>query len=301
MKWLIDKKKCSLVDLEQILFINATEGFTVEHVKALLPLIKDKPIDWARKVFYLPSKKGVPFFCQTNMFAEGLDWLINEKNCSIDELIQVLSHHDKKTYPPLFLEHNLRTVYPLLAKLPSKDVKKILAITDRKEELVRVLCMQNELSFLKDADFMKELLTLSYEEIKEKMKKTISQTRATYPKDQNWLKKIQKLSEAQATLLEEVDAIDKLLELMDTYQIKESDRLALLQIKEVDKSSIEMLSETVEQEGISFSVKSHGLPSHACEEARRFAYTKPFLDRRGQMLLEILKQEGVLEKVNSRV
>jgi hypothetical protein len=166
-----------------------------------------------------------------------------------------------------------------------------------KEELIHCACLQDKrLSFLKDADFMKNLTDNSYEEIKEKIQEAVAKQRRTYPKDQEWLKKVQELSKALAVLLEEIDAIDGFLALMDRYQIAASVRLAILQIKQVDESSLEMLGEVVQQEGVDFSPKIHILPSSACVDARRLAYSTTLLEKRGKMLLEMLKEEGVLEQ-----
>jgi hypothetical protein len=149
------------------------------------------------------------------------------------------------------------------------------------------------------------------DELKAQVSTAIKNFEKTFAKDASYIKKLQESRAAQEKLFDEIEAIFAIDKLMNECEIPLGDRKAILEIAQVYSQGIEMLGEQLADlrcvqlpqeildvpQDISYSAKLHGLPSNACEEARRRAYNKHSMAKRGVALFNILLGVGVFEKV----
>jgi hypothetical protein len=139
--------------------------------------------------------------------------------------------------------------------------------------------------------------SLSSAEIKEHISKDIEDYKKTLERDATFPKKFREVHDAKAEVFSEVDAAFKFLEIMQTNLVPLEKRYTLLQAKLVCQSHLDILGEDIlPLQGITYSRSAHGLPSRACESARRLAWVQSFAGKRGKIDEYILFHMGVIEK-----
>ncbi len=142
---------------------------------------------------------------------------------------------------------------------------------------------------------VEDLETLSCAQLQEKIESIIKEQQKTLPRDREYLVQLRRLHDSKIKLSGQVEAIFQFHQCMQQHQVPATKWRSLLQIKQVYDKDIDTLgNDTLSAHNISYSAKDHKLPSRACEHARRLAYNHTWLHSRGQMLLRMLVQMGVI-------
>ena len=106
------------------------------------------------------------------------------------------------------------------------------------------------------------------------------------------------LKDVEFSLLNKLEAILQFETLAQEAGLNPEQRLTVLRVKEEYENQIEDIGRELMfgQPEVNFKRETHGLPSRACDDARRLKFNEPYLTSRSKALIQILLQLGALQK-----
>ena len=240
------------------------------------------PTFWGGNLFSEGLKTGTMEEILKNIFLRAADSSKLKRFARINTFIQDLSTFTRKDLPELrkkvhdYVEASqiaLRTKY--LQKLTPEAIKEAEArLAARAKEQGRpppTLTTDNEkivaLSFIDQVNYSKEMRAIASVEVS-----LFNQLEAALQFD---------------TLAKETG--------MTTFD----QRLSLLRVKEEYDNKLEDLGRELMFGDLGIDIfkrQTHGLPSRACEDARRLKFNEPYLETPQKVLIQILLQLGVLRR-----